>query len=601
MGSPARTSASAGQRRPQRLMTIAALRRSYLSRELSPVEVLRGIFQRIRREGEQPTWISLADQEQAIERARSIDLSLPLGGVPFAVKDSIDVAGMQTTVACPAFSYFANVTAPVVQRLLDAGAILVGKTNLDQFATGLVGVRSPYGACVNAFDPAYIAGGSSSGSALAVAHGQCAFALGTDTAGSGRIPAAFNNLVGVKPTVGLLSTTGLVPACRTLDCISILAVTAEDGELVWQLAQGPDSSNAYSRSIRPGANAAPWLPGPFRVGVPDPSQLEFFGDRDAAALFATAIARLEAVGGITVTIDFGPFRDASGLLYAGTWVAERFASLGAFIVANAEAVNPIVASIIRGADGHSASEAYQCGYRLKELERLAAREWERMDVLMLPTAGTIYTLAEIERDPINLNSTLGLYTHFANLMDLAAVAVPAGFRPNGLPFGVSLIGPAFSDQALLTLARRFGEGTVEPAAAVPGCVLLAVAGAHLRGQPLNHQLTDRAARLVRSCRTAPDYRLFAIPGTEPPKPGLVRDPGFAGTGIDVELWAVPEHQFGGFVAALPPPLTIGTVVLDDGLSVRGFLCEAAGLIGAVDISRFGGWINYRQSQPAVES
>jgi allophanate hydrolase len=324
-------------------MTIAGLRRDYETGKRRPADVLRNIFARIRSEGERPTWISLADEQTALERARAVDLSLPLGGVPFAVKDSIDIEGMPTTLACPAFSYEARATAPVVQRLLDAGAIVVGKTNLDQFATGLVGVRSPYGACANVFDPRYIAGGSSSGSAVATARGLCAFALGTDTAGSGRVPAAFNNLVGVKPTRGLLSTTGLVPACRSLDCMTVLSTTVADGALVWRLAQGPDPGNSYSRTFAPGADAAPWLPGSFRFGVPDRSQLEFFGDDAAAGLFEEAIARLEAVGGIKVTIDFTPFRAASGLLYAGTWVAERFAALGDFIKANADAVNPIVA------------------------------------------------------------------------------------------------------------------------------------------------------------------------------------------------------------------------------------------------------------------
>ena len=576
--------------------TISDLRRRYLNGDNSPADVLQDIFRRIRAEGERPIWISLADEERALERARAVDLSLPLGGVPFAVKDNIDVAGMHTTVACPAFSRMAAATAPAVQRLIDAGAILVGKTNLDQFATGLVGVRSPYGACTNVFDRRYISGGSSSGSALATATGLCAFALGTDTAGSGRIPAAFSNLVGLKPTRGLLSLAGVVPACRSLDCVSILATTAGDAETAWRLAQGFDSRDPYSRTVAPGAGAAPWLPGVFHFGVPESSQLEFFGDEDARALFAAAVSRLEAMGGVKAVIDFAAFREASGLLYSGPWVAERFAALGDFITENAGAVNPVVAAIIRGGARYSAADAYRYGYRLKELERLAASEWARMDVLLLPTAGTIYTLAEIESDPIRLNSNLGLYTQFVNLLDLAAVAVPAGFRRNGLPFGVSLIGPAFSDPALLALARRFTEGAGMPSSDAPGCVLVAVAGAHLRGQPLNRQLTDRAARFVNSSRTAPDYRLFALRDMVPPKPGLVRDPGFAGEGIEVEVWAVPEHQFGGFVAAIPPPLTIGSVVLKDGGLVKGFLCEPSAVSTSIDITRFGGWKQYLRSE-----
>ena len=573
-------------------MTIAELRRGYLSGEWSPADVLVDVFRRIRSEGERPVWISLVDERRALERAGAVDLSLPLGGVPFAVKDTLDVAGMDTTAACPAFSYRATATAPVIQRLLDAGALLVGKTNLDQFATGLVGVRSPYGACVNPFNSRFIAGGSSSGSAVATATGLCAFAIGTDTAGSGRVPAAFNNLVGVKPTLGLLSTTGLVPACRSLDCVSILASTAADGELVWDLAQGADRENAYSRTFAPGDGAAAWLPGPFRFGLPDPSQLEFFGDAAAAELFERTITQLEAIGGIRVATDFSPFREASGLLYGGTWVAERFAALGDFITANPGAVDPVVASIITGATRHSAADAYRCAYRLKELKRLASREWERMDVLVLPTAGTIYTLAEIESDPVTLNANLGLYTQFVNLMDLAAIAVPAGFRPDGLPFGISLIGPAFSDRALLAVARRLENNAKERSDTAPACLLLAVVGAHRRGQPLNHQLTERGARFVRTCRTAPDYRLFALPGTVPPKPGLLRDAGFAGRGIELELWAVPEHQLGRLVAAIPTPLTVGTITLDDGASVKGVLCESAAALPSMEITSYGSWPAY---------
>jgi allophanate hydrolase len=579
-------------------MTIAEVRRRYQN-GLRPDDLLRDIFGRIRAEGERPIWISLADEKEALARARSVDLSLPLAGVPFAVKDSLDIAGMPTTLACPAFSYIAERTAPVVQRLLDAGAIVIGKTNLDQFATGLVGVRSPYGACENVFDSRYIAGGSSSGSAVATARGLCAFALATDTAGSGRVPAAFNNLVGVKPTLGVLSTTGLVPACRSLDCVTVLASTVSDGELVWRLARGVDAGNAYSRAYTPAP--APWLPGPFRVGVPDRSQLDFFGDDAAEELYWKAVAQLEALGGVRVTIDFTPFREASGLLYAGTWVAERYAALGDFVVAHESEVNPVVASIIRGGAKYSASDAYQCAYRLKALERQAAREWSHMDVLMLPTTGTIYTRAQIENDPIALNYNLGLYTHFVNLLDLAAVAVPAGFRPNGLPVGVSFIGPAFSDEALLAVAHRFMRENVPLSTVAPGCVLLAVVGAHLRGQPLNHQLTARGGRFVRSGRTRSDYRLFALPHSEPPKPGLLRDPGYVGEGIELEVWAIPEHEMGGLLASIPTPLTIGTIVLDDGLPVKGFLCESAALAGAVEITHFGGWVHYLRSQLTVSS
>src|SRR5436190_5257098 len=516
-------------------------------------------FDAIQSEGMAPIWIALAGRDTAIRRARDVDPALPLAGVPFAVKDNIDVAGLPTTAGCPAYSYVPERTATVVQRLLDAGAVLIGKTNLDQFATGLVGVRSPYGACSSVFDPRYISGGSSSGSAVAVAKGLVAFALGTDTAGSGRIPAAFNDIVGLKPTRGLLSTAGVVPACRSLDCVSIFAGSAAGAERVWRVAQGFDPADPFSRTIDPGSDAAPWVRGPLRFGVPRDEELEFFGDIDSLRLYRTATARMEAVGGTRVMIDFAPLREAAALLYSGPWVAERYAAVGAFVASPVDDVHPVVGSIIRLAASKSAAEAYRGLYRLEELKRAAADTWAGIDVMLLPTAGTIYTKAAVEADPIQLNTNLGYYTNFVNLMDLAAVAVPAGFRRDGLPFGVSLVGPAFSDAALLALASRYA-GTATPATGdAPGCIHVAVVGAHLAGQPLNHQLTERGARLVQSCRTSPEYRLYALANTTPPKPGLVREPGHRGLGIALEIWAVPAQHFGTFVAAVPPPLGIGSV------------------------------------------
>ena len=555
------------------------------------------IFDAIATEGLAPVWIALADRDTAIQRAREVDSSLPLAGVPFAVKDNIDVAGMPTTAGCPAYSYMPERTATVVQRLFDAGAVLIGKTNLDQFATGLVGVRSPYGACSNVFDPRYISGGSSSGSAIAVAKGLVAFALGTDTAGSGRVPAAFNDIVGMKPTRGLLSTTGVVPACRSLDCVSIFAGSAAGAERVWRVAQGFDVADPFSRTPDPGAGAAPWLPGAFRFGVPRDEELEFFGDGESPRLYRSALARLEAGGGTRVMIDFTPFRDAAALLYSGPWVAERYAAVGEFAASHVDDVHPIVGSIIRLAASKSAADAYRGLYRLEELKRAAAATWARVDVMLIPTAGTIYTKEAVEADPIQLNTNLGYYTNFVNLMDLAAVAAPAGFRRDGLPFGVSLIGPAFSDAALLSLASRFA-GTAAPSPGeAPGCIHVAVVGAHLTGQPLNRQLTDRGARLVRTCRTSPEYRFYSLANTTPPKPGLVREPGFDGPGISLEIWAVPSQHFGSFVAGVPPPLAIGSVQLDTGEWVKGFVCEPVATEGATEITAFGGWTNYLAGVP----
>jgi allophanate hydrolase len=557
---------------------------------------IAGIFDRIAAEGLAPVWICLADRDAAVRRAAEVDPTLPLAGVPFAVKDNIDVAGLPTTAGCPAYSYVPTESATVVQRLLDAGAILIGKTNLDQFATGLVGVRSPYGACSSVFDDRYISGGSSSGSAVAVAKGLVAFALGTDTAGSGRVPAAFNNLVGLKPTRGLLSTAGVVPACRSIDCVSIFAATAGDAERVWRVAQGFDPGDPYSRVGAPGAGAAPWLPGPFRFGVPREEDLAFFGDAESPALYQAAIARLETLGGTRVTIDFTPFRDAAALLYAGPWVAERYAAVGAFVEAHPEAVHPVVGQIIRGATTYSAADAYRGQYQLEALKRVAGAQWGGIDVMLLPTAGTIYTKEAVEADPIRLNTNLGYYTNFVNLMDLSAVAVPAGFRRDGLPFGVSLVGPAFSDAALLALASRYaGEAEVAAPGEAPGCIHVAVVGAHLTGQPLNHQLTERGGRLVLSCRTSAEYRFYALANTTPPKPGLVREPGYSGPGIALEIWAVPSDRFGSFVAGVPPPLGIGSVQLETGAWVKGFVCEPAAMAGATDITSFGGWKGYLTS------
>jgi allophanate hydrolase len=518
---------------------------------------------------------------------------LPFSGLTFAIKDNIDLAGVPTTAACPAYAYSPQKSATVVERLIDAGAIPVGKTNMDQFATGLVGTRSPYGACSCVFDERYISGGSSSGSAVAVATGQVDFALGTDTAGSGRVPAAFNNLVGMKPTRGLLSTSGVVPACRSLDCVTILTRTCAEAARVFEIAQGFDASDPYSRVPGPGQGAAPWAGGAFRFGVPANDQLEFFGDGEAAVLYRKAVGELESLGGTKVEIDYAIFCAAADLLYSGPWVAERLAAIGEFLETNGGDMNPVVRDIIAGARRFTAVDAFHAEYKLRRLRRATEAKWARMDVLVLPTTGTIYTHEAVAADPVRLNTNLGYYTNFVNLLDLAAVAVPAGFRPNGLPFGISIIGPAFTDRGLLTLGGRYLREPVSGSA--PGCISVAVLGAHLSGQPLNWQLTERGARLLKTCRTAPGYRFYALEGAIP-KPGLVREEGFAGPGIEVEIWAVPEDRFGSFVAAVPPPLGIGNAVLDDGETVKCFICEPYAIGGAREITAFGGWRKYLESR-----
>ena len=578
--------------------TIAALLAGYGDGSLRPEDVLREAYAAIERRGADHVWIHRVPLEttlEALEEAdgrRRVGAALPLFGVPFAVKDNMDVAGLPTTAGCPAFAYKAERSATVVQRLQNAGAILVGKTNLDQFATGLVGTRSPYGAPSSVYDPAYISGGSSSGSAVAVAAGLVAFALGSDTAGSGRVPAAFNGIVGLKPTRGLVSAAGVVPACRSLDCVSIFGRDADDAAAVLAVARGPDPADPYSRG--PAPPAPPFGPG-FRFGVLVRTQREFFGDEGAARLYEVAIERLAALGGQAVEVDFQPFRAVADLLYAGPWVAERLAAIRPFFERHAEAMDPVVARIIGEAARFSAADAFEGLYRLEALRRTTETQWRGMDVLALPTTGTIYTHARIAADPVGLNTNLGYYTNFVNLLDLAAIAVPAGRRPNGLPFGLSLIAPAFHDEALCVLATAFASGRLS-AEGERAAVRLAVVGAHLTGQPLNHELTSRGGRLVWSGRTSPEYRLYALARSNPPKPGLVRVGPGQGTAIEVEVWELDAAGFGAFVAGVPPPLTIGTVRLEDGRTVKGFLCEAIAVEDAQDITSLGGWRAYLASR-----
>jgi allophanate hydrolase len=557
-------------------------------------ENVAALYDRLESAALNPVWISLVPRESAVARARNLENrpGLPLAGMTFAVKDNIDVAGLPTTAGCPAYAYTPALSATVVRRLEDAGAILVGKTNMDQFATGLVGTRSPFGACSSVFDERYISGGSSSGSAVAVAKGLVTFSLGTDTAGSGRVPAAFNNLIGLKPTRGLLSTAGVVPACRTLDCVSIFGCTCHDAHQVWRASSGFDSSDPFSRAPRPGENAAPWLDTPFRFGVPPPDQLEFFGDAEAPALYAEAMRKVERLGGQRIEIDFSIFRAAADLLYQGPWVAERLAAIQSFLKNHSDEMNPVVRGIIAGGDRYTAVQAFEAEYRLRDLCRAAAKQWLNIDFLVLPTTGTIYTHDQVASDPVKINTNLGYYTNFVNLMDLAAVAAPAGFRSNGLPFGISFIGPAFSDEGLLALTHRYLGAQNPLLERTPGSLEVAVVGAHLTGQPLNSELTSLGARLKKTCRTAAGYRLYALQGTNPPKPGLVRDEQFAGPGIEVEVWIVPEGHFGGFMATVAPPLGIGNVTLDSGESVKGFICEPYAISNAVEITRFGGWRSY---------
>jgi allophanate hydrolase len=561
-----------------------------------PRDVLELVYSRIRESDERPVWIAVESFERALaalERAERHAADGALFGVPFAVKDNIDVAGLPTTAGCPEYSYLPERNAHAVERLIAAGAIVVGKTNLDQFATGLVGTRSPYGACASVFDPRYISGGSSSGSAVAVARGQASFSLGTDTAGSGRIPAAFNGLVGLKPTRGLISTSGVVPACRSLDCVSVFTKSVADAELVLGVARGFDAADPFSRT--PTSPTRP-VRAEITLGIPGRSSREFFGDMESARAFDAAIERFTALGVDTVDIDLAPFREAARLLYTGPWVAERYAAIGRFLEQRPEAVHPVVRSILEQARKYDAVDAFEGTYRLAALKRSTEPTWSAVDAIVVPTAPTHYTIEAVLADPLQLNMNLGTYTNFVNLLDLCALAIPAGQRADSLPFGVTLIGPAGVDERLAEIGRRLlGEADGEPARApAPGRIWLAVAGAHLSGQPLNHELTNRGARYIRTCRTAPRYRLFAL-DTVPPKPGLVRTSESAHA-IEVEVWELDERAFGSFVAGVPSPMTIGSVELEDGNQVKGFACEPYALESARDISSFGGWRAYVRSK-----
>ena len=573
-------------------------------------KVARETLARLRENDDGNIWIARVSDEAVLADAKRLATfdpkELPLFGIPFAVKDNIDVAGMPTTAGCPEFAYTPEISSPVVDRLIAAGAILIGKTNLDQFAAGLVGTRSPYGACSNAFDPAYVSGGSSAGSAVSVARGLVSFSLGTDTAGSGRVPAAFNNIVGLKPSRGLLSARGVVPACRTLDCISIFANCAADAQTVLDVAAGFDADDPYSRDEAAISAGGPIPTDGARVGVPKAENLEFFGDAAAEKLFGDAVARAESLGARVVEVDLTPFLEAARLLYEGPWVAERYVGIREFFDAHPDKVHPVTREIVGGGATPTAAEAFAAEYRMQALRRKVEPVWQDIDVMMTPTAGTIYTIAELEADPIRLNSNLGYYTNYMNLLDLCGTAVPAGFLDNGLPFGVTLIAPAFRDRAILPLAdamhRAADTGMGAARAAVPDAapdagvlgddmMLLVACGAHMSGLPLNHQLTERRATLVRTTRSAPNYRFYALEAFEPPRPGMIRTD-TDGVAIDVEIWAIPQAQFGSFMAGIPAPLGIGTVELEDGSLVKGFICEAYAAEGALDISELGSWRGY---------
>jgi allophanate hydrolase len=595
--------------------TAKTLAAGHRSGSVSLKDTIETVYARIEAIGDPAIFITLRDMNavhaEADALARRGDL-LPLHGVPVAVKDNIDVAGLPTTAACPAFAYTPERDAAAVARLRAAGALIIGKTNLDQFATGLVGARSPYGTPRNALRPDLIPGGSSSGSAVAVARGIVPLALGTDTAGSGRVPAGLNNIVGLKPSLGLVPASGVVPACRSLDCVSVFALTATDAFDALTVIAGYDEGDAFSRHMLLGELAA--VPAELRIGIPRGKDRDFLGSSAAEAGFEAALRIVEGMGASLVEIDLGPFLHVARLLYDGPWVAERTAAVGEFIARNPDAIHPITKVIIAQGRVKSAVDAFNGFYRLRELGRTALKAFAEIDMLMVPTMPAACTLAQLEADPIGLNARLGTYTNFVNLLDLAGIAVPATLSADGLPTGVTFLAPAGRDAQLASLGATFHARTGLPLGALgvaqpplgslpPGLrsgeIAVAVVGAHLSSMPLNHELRALGARLLEGIATAPDYRLFALAGTVPAKPGLLRIGTGEGAAIQVETWALSMEAFGRLVASVQPPLSIGTLTLADGRQVKGFLVEAEAVNGAHDISSFGGWRAYVGSAEAV--
>ena len=585
--------------------TLTEIVAAHRAKSQSPVETIARTFARIADYADPALFISLRPEAEVGAEARALmaapAANLPLYGVPVAVKDNIDVKGLPTTAACPAFAYQPSADATAVARLRQAGAIIIGKTNLDQFATGLVGVRSPYGIPRNPFDARLIPGGSSSGSATAVAAGIVPLALGTDTAGSGRVPAALGNIVGAKPSLGLISTAGLVPACRTLDCVSVFALTTDDAFAALTVLAGADLNDPYSRPLSPGRLGA--MPN-VRLGVPPQGQRLFFGDRRAADAYAGAIARFAALGANIAEIDMEPFYETARLLYQGPWVAERYIAARDLIASAPEAMHPVTREIILSGARPTAVDAFAALYRLEGLRRMRDHVFAGVDALLLPTVPTAYTIAEVLADPIELNSRLGTYTNFVNLLELCGLALPAAMHADGTPFGVTLLAPAGCDAMLASIGRVFHASTglklgaldvPQPPVArlstapAPDEIPLAVVGAHLAGMPLNGELKSLGARLLDVTATAPDYRLYALSGMHPARPGLLRVAPGAGAAIEVEVWAIPAAHYGRFVAGIRQPLSIGAVLLADDRTVQGFIVESAAITGARDISSFGGW------------
>lgn len=597
------------------LLTIDSLHQAYAACA-KPADVLEACYQRIEEIDDPGIFLHLIEKETALADAGALGpfdpVEKPLWGVPFAIKDNIDARGAPTTAACPKYTYDAAEDAFAVAALRDAGAILIGKTNLDQFATGLVGVRTPYPVPKNALDPEIVPGGSSSGSGVAVAQGIVSFAIGTDTAGSGRVPAALNNIVGLKPSLGALSNAGVVPACLTLDTLSVFALTVEDAYTVFRTAAVYNPDDAYARkfSFPPLGGAAP----SFRVGVPDTATREFYGDAVQAAAFDAALEDIQALGGDIIEIDFTPFFETAQMLYGGVWVAERYTVIQELLEADPEAIHPVTRQVVEVAKQFDAADTFRSFYKLQAYRRQLQPVIDGVDVLCVPSIPTFFTVADLEADPVGPNSRFGTYTNFVNLLDMCGIAVPTKPRSDGRPGSVTLLARAGRDDKVAALAARLHElsGATLGATGWPlpvresraetagdGEIALAVVGAHMSGLPLNHELTRLNARFLKAAKTAGSYKLFSLPGGPPTRPGLIYTAD--GAAIDIEIWALPVNNFGEFIRGVPRPLGIGTLVLEDGTEVKGFLCEAHAVQDAEDVTPFGGWRAYLDHQSSKQS
>ncbi|OLP61619.1 allophanate hydrolase [Xaviernesmea oryzae] len=593
-------------------LDLTTLSRAYKAGTLTPSRVVNAIYDRIAARGEDHVWIHLVSREDALATARALEAEghdgRPLWGIPFSVKDCNDIVGLPTTNALKEAAYVATSSGQALDRLFEAGAVLIGKTNMDQFGIGLVGMRTPYGACSSVFDERYISGGSSSGSGVSVAAGLCSFSIANDAAGSGRVPAGFNNIVGIKPTPGLVSNACVSGGgcVKTIETLSVFSLTVEDGMAVLDLMAGYDPSYPFSKPEADDVVLTPIAPpSQFRFGVPKGAALRFFGDGEAERLFNEAVARLVAMGGEKVEVDFAPFEETQRILYEGPWISERALSLDKVLDTYRDAIHPVTREILSRSGNFSALDTFAAIHRIAELKRDTRPVWDDIAVLMVPTTPTIYTKAEIAENPIQLNSNLGIYTNFVNLMGLCGIAVPNGFRADGLPLGVTFLAPGFAEARAAGIAAAFHRATglslakfdnpyppAEEPALPNGYREIAVVGAHLSGMPLNHELVERGGIFRRSTTTRAAYRLFALGGTVPPKPALIRvaDEGVA---IAVEVWALPVAGFGDFIGRIPAPLGVGKLALEDGSEVTGFLCEGAAVAGQADISHFGGWRAYR--------